>query len=131
MRRTQIRATRASRAHGRDAWVVELVRAIALCRPSWNARAIEDMARKRAHARGTPGPSIDQVRAITAKIPAALRQVAAGNMAAFNNSSLLTYPLAHPAEHIVFQIDHREPVPVLVRDERPPPPRAPTGQARP
>lgn len=126
----QVRSDR-DQYHNLDASVADLVRAIALTRPAWTARAIADFVCARANERGLAGPSIDQVRVISRHIPEALRQIAAGDYTAFNNTSLLTYPILHPANEIDFQIDHRYPLPMELRDDRPAQVRSASGVVRP
>jgi putative transposase len=57
--------------------------------------------------------------------------LADGREAEFRNRYRLTYPIAHDPERIVWQIDHKAPLHVLVRDLRAPSHRSLAGEVRP
>jgi len=71
------------------------------------------------------------VRSICTQIPASVRLLADGREEEFRNRYRLTYPIAHDAHRIVWQIDHKAPLHVLVRDLRALSHRAASGEVRP
>jgi putative transposase len=71
------------------------------------------------------------VRSICAQIPAPVRLLADGREEEFRNRYRLTYPIPHDAHRTVWQIDHKAPLHVLVRDLRAPSHRTLSGEVRP
>ena len=60
-----------------------------------------------------------------------MRLLADGREEEFRNRYRLTYPIPHDAHRLVWQIDHKAPLHVLVRDLRAPSHRALSGEVRP
>jgi transposase InsO family protein len=94
-------------------------------------RFVYEQACQHAVKTGERAPGLWQVRSICAQIPAPVRLLADGREEEFRNRYRLTYPIAHDPHRIVWQIDHKAPVHVLVRDLRAPSHRSLSGEVRP
>ena len=111
--------------------MVQFIEGLRLTHRDGSVRFIHELACQHAAATGERAPSLWQVRSICAQIPAPVRLLADGREEAFRNRYRLTYPIAHDPYRIVWQIDHKAPLHVLVRDLRTPSHRSPRGEVRP
>lgn len=117
--------------HVLSAHMTQVVESLRLTHRDAPIRFIHELAAVAAASSGDEEPSLFQVRAICAQIPAPVRLLADGREAEFRNRYRLTYPLTHEAHRRVWQIDHKDPVPVLVRDLRAASHRTASGEVRP
>ncbi len=119
------------RPHVLSAQMAHLIESLRLTHRDAPTRFIHELAVDAAVARGDAAPSRFQVRSICAQIPVPVRLLADGREVEFRNRYRLTYPIAHDARRMVWQIDHKAPVPVLVRDLRAPSHRSARSEVRP
>ena len=117
--------------HGVSAQMVQVVENLRLTHRDATVRYVYELACQHAASMGETAPSLWQVRSICAQIPAPVRLLADGREEAFRNRYRLTYPIPHDAHRIVWQIDHKAPLHVLVRDLRAPSHRTLSGEVRP
>lgn len=111
--------------------LAEAITGIRLSQADLPVRAVYDRAVTLAIALQEPPPSLWQVRQICAQIPAPVKLLADGREAAFRNRYRLTHPIAWGHEQMVYQMDHKAPLHLVIRDERPLPQRSPSGEVRP
>ena len=117
--------------HGVSAQMVQVVENLRLTHRDATVRFVHELACQHAASTGETAPSLWQVRSICAQIPAPVRRLSDGREEEFRNRYRLTYPIPHDAHRIVWQIDHKAPLHVLVRDLRAPSHRALSGEVRP
>jgi putative transposase len=117
--------------HGLSPQMVQLVENVRLTHRDAPVRFVYELACKQAATIGETTPSLWQVRSICRNIPAPVRLLADGREAEFRNRYRLTYPIAHDPGRMVWQIDHKAPLHVLVRDLRAPSHRSLSGEVRP
>ncbi len=117
--------------HGLSSQMVQAIESLRLTHRDSSVRFVYELACKHAASTGDNAPSLWQVRSICAQIPAPVRLLADGCEEAFRNRYRLTYPIAHDAHRIVWQIDHKTPLHVLVRDLRAPSHRTLSEEVRP
>lgn len=117
--------------HGLSSQIVQIVEHLRLTHRDAPVRFVYELACQHAATIEENAPSLWQVRSICRKIPAPVRLLADGREAEFRNRYRLTYPIAHDPERIVWQIDHKAPLHVLVRDLRTPSHRSLSGEIRP
>jgi len=117
--------------HGVNAQMVQAVENLRLTHRDSSVRFVHELACQHAASMGVAAPSLWQVRSICAQIPAPVRLLADGREEEFRNRYRLTYPIPHDAHRLVWQIDHKAPLHVLVRDLRAPSHRALSGEVRP
>ena len=96
-----------------------------------SVRFVYELACQHAAATGERAPGVFQVRSICEQIPLPIRLLADGRESEFRNRYRLTYPITHEAHRIVWQIDHKAPLHILVRDLRAPSHRTLFGEVRP
>ncbi len=118
-------------SHLLSADMAQFIEDLRLTHRDASVRFIYELACQHAAAIGERTPGIFQVRSICVQIPAPVRLLADGREEAFRNRYRLTYPIAHDPHRIVWQIDHKAPLHVLVRDLRMPSHRAFSGEIRP
>lgn len=94
-------------------------------------RSVYELACQYAATTGEAAPSMFQVRSICEQIPATVRLLADGREGEFRNRYRLTYPIRHDPHRVVWQIDHKAPLHVMVRNMRAPSHRCPSGEVRP
>ncbi len=111
--------------------MVEIVQSLRLTHRDASIRHIYELAGQHASTTGEKAPSMFQVRSICAQIPAPVRLLADGREGEFRNRYRITYPIRHDPHRVVWQIDHKAPLHVLVRDLRAPSHAAPSGEVRP
>ncbi|MBF6613028.1 MAG: DDE-type integrase/transposase/recombinase [Chloroflexi bacterium] len=109
----------------------QVVESLRLTHRDAPVRHVYELACQYASATGETPPSLHQVRSICAQIPEPVRLLADGREGEFRNRYRLTYPIRHDPHRIVWQIDHKDPLHVLVRDIRAPSHRRPSGEVRP
>jgi putative transposase len=117
--------------HGLGSQMVQVIENLRLTHRDATVRFIYELACQHAATAGERVPSLFQVRSICRQIPAPVRLLADGREAEFRNRYRLTYPIAHDPERIVWQIDHKAPLHVLVRDLRALSHRSTSGGVRP
>ena len=117
--------------HLLSAEMVQFIEALRLTHRDAPVRFVYERACQHAATTGERAPGLWQVRSICAQIPAPVRLLADGREEEFRNRYRLTYPIAHDPHRIVWQIDHKAPLHVLVRDLRAPSHRSPKGEVRP
>jgi putative transposase len=117
--------------HGLSSHMVQAIESLRLTHRDAPIRLVYELACQHAATTGETTPSIFQVRTICQRIPAPVRLLADGREAEFRNRYRLTYPIAHDPERSVWQIDHKAPLHVLVRDLRAPSHRSLAGEVRP
>lgn len=117
--------------HGLRAQMVQTVENLRLTHRDATVRFVYELACQHAASTGETAPSLWQVRSICAQIPAPVRLLADGREEEFRNRYRLTYPIPHGAHRIVWQIDHKAPLHLLVRDLRAPSHRTHSGEVRP
>ncbi len=117
--------------HGLSAQMVQTVENLRLTHRDATMRFVHELACQHAASTGEAAPSLWQVRSICVQIPAPVRLLADGREEEFRNRYRLTYPIPHDAHRLVWQIDHKAPLHVLVRDLRALSHRAPSGEVRP
>ena len=117
--------------HGVSAQMVQTVENLRLTHRDATVRFMHELACQHAASTGETAPSLWQVRSICAQIPAPVRLLADGREEEFRNRYRLTYPIPHDAHRLVWQIDHKAPLHMLVRDLRAPSHRALSGEVRP
>ncbi len=111
--------------------MVQFIESLRLTHRDATVRFVYEQACQHAATTGERAPGLWQVRSICAQIPAPVRLLADGREDEFRNRYRLTYPIAHDPHRIVWQIDHKAPLHVLVRDLRAPSHRSPKGEVRP
>jgi transposase InsO family protein len=111
--------------------MVQLVESLRLTHPDASVRFVYELAGLRAQTLGERAPGLWQVRSICAHIPAPVKLLADGREEEFRNRYRLTYPIAHDPHRIVWQIDHKAPLHLLVRDLRASSHRTLSGEVRP
>ena len=111
--------------------MVQIVESLRLTHRDAPVRSVYEMACQHAVTAGEAPPSPYQVRSICAQIPAPVRLLADDREGEFRNRYRLTYPIHHDPHRIVWQIDHKAPVHMLVRDLRASSHAAPCGEVRP
>jgi putative transposase len=111
--------------------MAQVVESLRLTHRDAPVRSVYEMACRYAAATGEAAPSMFQVRSICEQIPAPVRLLADGREGDFRNRYRLTYPIRHDPHRIVWQIDHKAPLHVLVRDLRVPSHRCRSGEVRP
>jgi transposase InsO family protein len=111
--------------------MVQIIEGLRLTHRDSSVRFIHELVCQHAAARGERAPGLWQVRSICAQIPAPVRLLADGREGEFRNRYRLTYPLTHDPYRIVWQIDHKAPLHVLVRDLRAPSHQTRSGEVRP
>ncbi|MDQ6644397.1 MAG: Mu transposase C-terminal domain-containing protein, partial [Chloroflexota bacterium] len=109
----------------------QIIESLRLTHRDAPVRSVYELACQHATAVEESPPSMFQVRSICARIPAPVRLLADGRDGEFRNRYRLTYPIRHDPHRIVWQIDHKAPLHVLVRDVRAPSHRTPSGEVRP
>ncbi len=117
--------------HGLSAQMMQVVENLRLTHRDATVRFVHELACQHAASTGETAPSRWQVRSICAQISAPVRPLADGREEEFRNRYRLTYPIPHDAHRLVWQIDHKAPLHVLVRDLRAPSHRALSGEVRP
>lgn len=117
--------------HGVSVQMVQVVENLRLTHRDASMRFVHELACQLAASMGETAPSLWQVRSICKQIPAPVRLLADGREEEFRNRYRLTYPIPHDAHRIVWQIDHKAPLHVLVRDLRAPAHRTHSGEVRP
>jgi putative transposase len=117
--------------HSVSAQMVQVVENLRLTHRDSSVRFVYELACQHAASTGETAPSLRQVRSICAQIPVPVRLLADGREEEFRNRYRLTYPIPHDAHRIVWQIDHKAPLHVLVRDLRTPSHRTLSGEVRP
>jgi putative transposase len=118
-------------SHLLSAHMVQFIEGVRLTHRDASVRFVYELACQHAETKGERAPGLFQVRSICAQIPAPVRVLADGREQEFRNRYRLTYPIAHDPHRIVWQIDHKAPVHVLVRDLRAPSHRTASGEVRP
>jgi putative transposase len=118
-------------SHLLSAEMAQFIEGLRLTHRDASVRFIYELACQHAAATGERAPGLWQVRSICAQIPAPVRLLADGREETFRNRYRLTYPIAHDPHRIVWQIDHKAPLHVLVRDLRAPSHRSTSGEVRP
>jgi putative transposase len=118
-------------SHLLSATTVQFIEGLRLTHRDSSVRFIYERACQHAVTTGERAPGLWQVRSICAQIPAPVRLLADGREEAFRNRYRLTYPIAHDPYRIVWQIDHKAPLHVLIRDLRAPSHRSLSGEVRP
>ncbi len=118
-------------SHLLSADMAQFIEDLRLTHRDASVRFIYELACQHAAAIGERPPGLWQVRSICTQIPAPVRLLADGREEGFRNRYRLTYPIAHDAHRIVWQIDHKAPLHVLVRDLRMASHRAVSGEIRP
>ncbi len=111
--------------------MVQVIESLRLTHRDAPIRFVYEMACQYATTAGEGPPSLYQVRSICAQIPEPVRLLADGREGEFRNRYRLTYPIRHDPHRIVWQIDHKAPLHVMVRDLRAPSHRCPSGEVRP
>ncbi len=111
--------------------MVQFIESLRLTHRDASVRFIHELACQHAVATGERAPGIFQVRSICRQISPPVRLLADGRESEFRNRYRLTYPIAHDAHRIVWQIDHKAPLHILVRDLRAPSHRTLSGEVRP
>ncbi len=111
--------------------MAQIVESLRLTHRDAPVRHVYELACQYAATAGEAVPSPYQVRSICAQIPEPIRLLADGREGEFRNRYRLTYPLRHDPHRIVWQIDHKDPLHVMVRDLRAPSHRRPSGEVRP
>jgi transposase InsO family protein len=111
--------------------MVEVVESLRLTHRDASIRYVYELAANYASEVGEKAPSMFQVRSICAQIPAPVRLLADGREGEFRNRYRITYPIRHDPHRIVWQVDHKAPLHVLVRDLRAPSHRTASGEVRP
>lgn len=109
----------------------QLIESLRLTHRDASVRLIYELACEHAAAHGERAPGLWQVRSICQQIPSHVRVLADGRENEFRNRYRLTYPIVHEAHRIVWQIDHKAPLHLLVRDLRAPSHRQLSGEVRP
>lgn len=125
------RRTDTGTSHLLSTEMVQVIEGLRLTHRDSSVRFIHELACQHAAARGERAPGLWQVRFICAQIPAPVLLLADGREEEFRNRYRLTYPIAHDPLRIVWQIDHKAPLHVLVRDLRAPSHRTRSGEVRP
>ena len=118
-------------SHLLSAEQAQLIESLRLTHRDASVRFIYELACEHAAAHGERAPGPWQVRSICQQIPAPVRLLADGRESEFRNRYRLTYPIVHEAHRIVWQIDHKAPLHILVRDLRAPSHRQLSGEVRP
>ena len=98
--------------------MVQFIESLRLTHRDAPVRFVYEQACQHAVTTGERAPGLWQVRSICVQIPAPVRLLADGREEEFRNRYRLTYPIAHDPHRIVWQIDHKAPLHVLVRDLR-------------
>ncbi len=119
------------RHHGVSPQMVQTIEHLRLTHRDAPMRFVHELACQHAASTEEAAPSLWQVRSICKQIPAPVRLLADGREEEFRNRYRLTYPIPHDAHRIVWQIDHKAPLHVLVRDLRAPSHRTLSGEVRP
>lgn len=117
--------------HGLSPHMAQVVESLRLTHRDAPVRHVYELAYQYAATVGEAPPSLYQVRSICAQIPEPVRLLADGREGEFRNRFRLTYPIHHDPHRIVWQIDHKAPLHVIVRDMRAPSHRRPSGEVRP
>jgi putative transposase len=117
--------------HALSSHMTQVVESLRLTMRDATIRSVYERACEYAATIGEMAPSIHQVRAICAQIPAPVRLLADGREEEFRNRYRLTYPILHDPHRIIWQIDHKAPLHILVRDLRAPSHRSTSGEVRP
>ena len=110
--------------------MVQIIEGLRLTHRDSSVRFIHELTCQHALT-GERAPGLWQVRSICAQIPAPVRLLADGREEEFRNRYRLTYPITHDPHRIVWQIDHKAPLHVLVRDLRASSHRTRSGEVRP
>ena len=111
--------------------MVEVVESLRLTHRDAPIRYIHELTSQHASVTSEKAPSMFQVRSICAQIPAAVRLLADAREGEFRNRYRITYPIRHDPHRIVWQVDHKAPLHVLVKDLRAPSHRTASGEVRP
>ena len=111
--------------------MAQVVESLRLTHRDAPVRFVYELACQYAITAGETPPSPYQVRSICEQIPELVRLLADGREGEFRNRYRLTYPIHHDPHRIVWQIDHKDPLHVMVRDIRAPSHRRPSGEVRP
>ena len=109
----------------------QFIESLRLTHRDASVRQIYELACQYAAKKGERPPGLWQVRSISQQIPAPIRLLSDERESEFRNRYLLTYPIAHDAHRIIWQIDHKAPLHMLVRDLRSPSHRTLLGEVRP
>lgn len=117
--------------HNLSPHMTQVVESLRLTHRDAPVRHVYELACQYASTVGEAPPSLHQVRSICEQIPAPVRLLADGREGEFRNRYRLTYPIRHDPHRIVWQIDHKDPLHVMVRDLRAPSHRRPSGEVRP
>ncbi len=117
--------------HNLSPHMVQLIESLRLTHRDAPVRSVYELACQYAATLGETSPSPRQVRSICEQIPAAVRLLADGREGEFRNRYRLTYPIRHDPHRVVWQIDHKAPLHVMVRDLRAPSHRCSSGEIRP
>lgn len=112
-----------------SARVVNLVMGIRLHLPSIPESRVHEIACEKAQKLGEIEPTASQVRSICVSIPEPLKLLSKGRDDQFRNKYQITYPIIF--ETVVYQIDIKDSVPVMLIDKRAPKYRTKTGEFRP
>jgi len=114
--------------HNLSPQMAQVIESLRLTHRDASVRFVYEVACQYAATRGEAAPSMFQVRSICAQIPAPVRLLADGREGEFRNRYRLTYPIHHDLHRVVWQIDHKAPLHVMVRDLRAPSHRCPSGR---
>lgn len=117
--------------HNLSPQMVQVIESLRLTHRDAPVRSVYELACQYATTVEETPPSPYQVRSICAHIPRPVRLLADGREGEFRNRYRLTYPIRHDPHRIVWQIDHKAPLHVMVRDLRAPSHRCPSGEVRP
>ncbi len=117
--------------HGLSPHMTQVVESLRLTHRDAPVRYVYELACQYASAAGEAPPTLYQVRSICAQIPEPVRLLADGREGEFRNRYRLTYPIRHDPHRVVWQIDHKDPLHVMVRDLRAVSHRRTSGEVRP
>ena len=117
--------------HNLSPQMVQITESLRLTHRDAPVRSVYELTCQYAATAGEAPPSPYQVRSICKQIPAPVRLLADGREGEFRNRYRLTYPIRHDPHRIVWQIDHKAPLHILVHDRRAPSHRCPSGEVRP
>jgi putative transposase len=109
--------------------MVSIVQGIRLSLADIPETRVHEIACEKAAALGEIEPTASQVRSICAAIEEPLKLLSKGHNDQFRNKYQITYPIIF--EGVVYQIDIKDQVPVLLLDKRAPKYRTRTGEFRP
>jgi transposase InsO family protein len=111
--------------------MVEIIRSIRLTHRGWKVRTVFEMACEKAHQLEEIAPTLWQVRTICDHLPKDVVALADGRESDFRNAFRFTHPLSIPKTKVIWQVDHKEPLDIVIVDHRSERYRSPTGATRP